>query len=201
MRDRRWLASPGICIPILLIGLSCAAAKDAYGGQHKGQPKPSPSPAKQPAQNPLPPPTGHVNDYSHALNDETRDQIEQALAELEKRSKIQFAVVLVNTTGDKQIADYSKAVADGWNVGSGGDGILLLLAIDDHHWRIQTTRALVPDLPAEKIKEVSDLMNPSLAQQHYGDGIRRGVTAIIKILAAKRGFAPINIPAPLLPSD
>jgi len=84
-------------------------------------------------------------------------------------------------------------------VGSGGDGILLLLAVDDHQWRIQTTSNLAHDLPEEKIKEVSAVMNPPLGQQHYGDGIRRGVEAIIKILAAKRGFAPISIPAPLLP--
>jgi hypothetical protein len=44
-------------------------------------------------------------------------------------------------------------------------------------------------------------MNPSLAREHYNDAVRRGVETVIKILAAKRGFAPIKIPAPLLPSD
>jgi uncharacterized membrane protein YgcG len=76
---------------------------------------------------------------------------------------------------------------------------MLLLAIDDRQWHIQTTRGLTRDLPAEKIKDVGALMNPPLGQEHYGDGVQRGVEAIIKVLAAKRGFAPISIPAPLLP--
>ena len=192
-----------LVIFILLLSMSSivAVASGAQSGQHAREPRPAPSPTKQAVQSPLPPPTGHLNDYSHALNDDTREQIEQALVELQKRSKIEFAVVLVNTIGGKSIVDYSKAVADGWNVGSGGDGILLLLAIDDRQWRIQTTRGLARDLPDEKIKDVSALMNPSFGQQHYGDGVRRGVEAIIKVLAAKRGFAPISIPAPLLPSD
>lgn len=183
---------------ILLMGSTLAPTNGVQGGQRSREPKPAPSPTKQ---SPLPPPTGHVNDYAQALNDDTREQIEQALVELQKRAKIEFAIVLVNTIGGRPIVDYSKAVADGWNLGHGGDGILLLLAIDDHQWRIQTTRSLARDLPDEKIKDVSAAMNPSLGQQHYGNGIRRGVEAIIKTLAAKRGFAPISIPAPLLPSE
>lgn len=121
------------------------------------------------------------------------------MSELKKRSKIDFAVVLVKTTGGKPIVEYSKAVLQRWDLGGGGDGLLLLLAIEDHQWHIQTTRSLARDLPAQKIKDVGTLMNPSLGQDHYGDGLRRGVEAIIKVLAAKRGFAPISIPAPLLP--
>jgi len=185
-------------ILLLLISSSLGSVLDV-GGQR--EPKALPSPTKQAAQSPLPSPKGHVNDYAHALNDDTHEQIEQALVELKKRSNIDFAVALVNTTGGKPIVEYSKAVFQSWNVGGGGDGILLLLAIDDHQWRIQTTRGLARDLPDEKIKEVGAQMNPSLGQDHYGDGIRRGAEAIIKILAAKRGFAPISIPAPLLPGD
>jgi uncharacterized protein len=185
---------------LFLMG-SFAAASGELDGQRAREPKPGPSPTRQAVQSPLPLPTGHVNDYAHALNDDTREQLEQALAELKKRSKIEFAVALVNTTGGKPIVDYSKAVFQSWNVFSDGDGILLLLAIEDHQWRIQTTRGLARDLSDEKIKDVGALMNPSLGQGHYGDGLRRGVEAIIKVLAAKRGFAPISIPAPLLPGD
>src|ERR1700682_5923719 len=176
-------------ILLLLLSSTFAATERAQGGQRAGEPKPGPTPTKPGVQSPLAPPTGHINDYAHALNDDTREQLEQALVELKKRSKIDFAVALVNTTGGKPILDYSKSVAQGWNIGSGGDGILLLLAIEDHQWRIQTTRSLTRDLAAEKIKDVGALMNPPFGQAHYGDGLRRGIEAIIKVLAAKRGFA------------
>jgi len=200
MKNRHWLIPPVIVLFLSMTAL-VAVARSVQSGQSTREPKPTPSPAKSAQQSPLPPPTGHVNDYAHALNDDTREQLEQALVELKKRSKIEFAVALVSTTGGKPILDYSKTVAQGWNIGSGGDGILLLLAIEDHQWRIHTTRGLARDLPEEKIKDVGALMNPSLGQGHYGDGLRRGVEAIIKVLAAKRGFAPISIPAPLLPGD
>jgi uncharacterized protein len=185
---------------VLLLMSSCFARTDgAQGGQRIDDPKATPSPTKQAPQGPLPAPTGHVNDYAHALSDDTREQLEQALGELKKRCRIDFAVALVNTTGGKPIVEFSKAVFQAWNVGGGGEGLLLLLAIDDHQWHIQTTRNLTRDLPGEKIKDVGALMNPSLGQAHYGEGVRRGVEAIIKVLAAKRGFAPISIPVPLLP--
>ena len=186
---------------ILLLSANLQSASRPQSAQRPLEPKPVRGPVKPAVQSPLPPPTGHVNDYAHALNDDTREQLEQALVELQKRSKIEFAVVLVNTTGGKPIVDYSKAVFQGWNVGSGGDGILLLLAIEDHQWRIHNTRDIARDLPEERIRDVSALMNPSLGRGHYGDGVRYGVEAIIKALAAKRGFAPIKIPAPLLPGD
>jgi|SRR5882672_3213888 len=184
---------------ILLISSSLAAISGEQR-QRRSEPKPSPSPTKQTVHSPLPAPTGHVNDLAHALNDDTREQLEQALVELQKRSKIDFVVALVNTTNGLPIFDYSKSVFQGWNVGGTGDGILLFLAIDDHQWRLHTTRGLTRDLPEEKIKEVGALMNPLLGQDQYGNGLRRGVEAIVKALAAKRGFAPISIPAPLLPS-
>jgi uncharacterized protein len=159
------------------------------------------SPQKPAVQNLLPSPTGYVNDYAHALNDDTRVQIEQALAEFKKRSKIDFKIALLSSTGGQPITDYSKLVFQQWNIGAGGEGILLLVAIEDHQWRLHISRGLSRDLSEEKIREVGALMNPLFGQEHYGDGIRRGVEAIIKTLAARRGFAPINIPAPLLPTE
>jgi uncharacterized protein len=144
--------------------------------------------------------SGYVNDFAHALNDDTRQQVEQALTEFKKRSQIDFVVVLVNTAEGKPIGEHAKALFQGWNVGSGGEGLMLLIATDDRQWRLHSNRALTRDLPEDKIREVGTTMNPSLAREQYNDAVRRGVETVIKILAAKRGFAPIKIPAPLLPS-
>ena len=184
----------------MLVLLTCPAqaATSGPGSQRTGEQKPTPVSPRQAQQVPLPAPAGHVNDYAHALNDSTREQLEQALTELKTRSKIEFAVALMNTTGGKPIVEYSKTIFQGWKIGGPGEGLLLLLAIEDHQWHIQTTRGLARDLTAEKIKDVGALMNPSLGQEHYSEGVRRGVEAIIKVLAVKRGFAPISIPAPLL---
>jgi hypothetical protein len=99
-----------IYILLLMIGSSIAVASSAHGGQYGFDLKAIRNSSSEAPQGPLPAPTGHVNDYAHALNEDTREQLEQALGELKKRSKIDFAVALVNTTTGKPILDYSKAV-------------------------------------------------------------------------------------------
>lgn len=184
---------------VLLLGSGFAATGCIQAGQRAREQKPAPSPTRQSVQSPLPPPSGHVNDYVPAIDDGTHDRLEQALVELQKRSNINLVVAIVKSTGDQPIFDYSLAVARGWDVSTGRDGILLLVATDDRRWRIQTSRGLERDLPDQKVKDLGDLMNGPFSQQHYGEGISRCIEAMIKVLAEKRGFAPIKIPVPLLP--
>lgn len=200
MSHRLRLSSQLIIVVLLLVGSSFAASCCTQLEPQAADQKPTAKAGASPSvQSPLPPPTGHVNDYAHALDDGLRIQIEQALAELKVRSQIEFAIAIVNTTGGQPIFDYSLAVGRGWGVGGPvGDGILLLIAIDDRQWRIQTSRKLERDLPDTKVKEAGEVMKAPFREGHYGEGVRRCVEELIKILAARRGFAPIRIPAPLL---
>ena len=184
---------------LLLTGLIFTASSCVQGGQRGREQKPAITTHTNPSlPGPLPQPTGHVNDHANALDDGMRAQLEQALTELKVRAQIEFAIAIVNTTGGRPIFDYSLAVMRGWNVGAGGDGILLTIAIDDRQWCVQTSRKLERDLSNEKVKGAAEVMKAPFGEGHYGEGIRRGVVALIKILAAKRGFAPISIPEPLL---
>src|SRR5437667_11638687 len=72
----------------------------------------------QTAQSPLPPPTGYVNDFAKVIDQQTKQQLETTLSNLDQQQQIQFAVVTVDTTGDREIFDYSLAVARGWGMGS-----------------------------------------------------------------------------------
>jgi len=192
--------------PALQVVLSAALLIGAVATTDCARPSPAASEQRPNAANrkqiesPLPAPTGHVNDYAHALDDGMRAQLEQALVELRQRSQIEFAIAIVNTTGGQPIFDYSLAVARGWGVGGGerGDGIVLLIAVDDHQWRVQISRSLERDLPNEVVKQAGETMKAPFSEGHYGEGVRRCVESIIKTLAARRGFAPITIPAPLL---
>jgi uncharacterized membrane protein YgcG len=186
-------------LPLVLCAIFVLAAGGSFAQQQPEPAKTTPSALQTNPQLPAAR-TGQINDFAHALNDDTRQQVEEALAELKKRSQIDFTLVLVNTTAGKPIGDFAKAIFQVWKIGGSGEGVLMLFATDDRHWQVQTSRGLTRDLADDKLREVGTLMNPSLAQEHYNDAVRRGVEGIIKILAARRGFAPIKIPAPLLPS-
>ena len=114
------------------------------------------------------------------------------MTELRDKSDIEFAVAIIETTGDQPIFDYSLAVAKEWGIGpkgtSQGGGLLLMVAITDRKWRIQIGRALEKDLPDEVCKELGDASQDLYRQGRYAEGIIKNVKAIIERLEKLRGF-------------
>ena len=151
-------------------------------------PAPHASPAK--VEGPLPAPVGFVNDYAKVIDYETRQRLEEKLSRLKERSQIEFAVATVETTGGQSIFDYSLAVARGWHIGSKetGDGLLLLLAVEDRKWHIQITRSLEPVLTKNELSEVGMRAHALYRDGKHGEGIVNCVDGLIVKLAEKKRF-------------
>jgi len=66
-------------------------------------------------ESPLAAPTGYVNDYAGVIDAAAKQQLETKIDEFKKSSNPQteLAVAIVRTTGDRDIFDYSLAVARG----------------------------------------------------------------------------------------
>ncbi|HEX8495221.1 MAG TPA: TPM domain-containing protein [Pyrinomonadaceae bacterium] len=138
--------------------------------------------------NRLPPPTGHVNDYADAIDDETKMRLEKTLGDLKQRSAIEFAIAIVKTTEGEDIFNYSLAVAREWAVGAkpSGDGLLLLVAVEDRKWHIQVSGSLEDELPDEKVGELGRVMVEPFRAGKYGEGLTKCVKAIIAQLNKQR---------------
>jgi uncharacterized protein len=184
MRDKLRLLVFGLVISISVQG---ATGFTVISNQNGNKP-----PAKQRFESPLPPPTGFVNDYSNVLDGATKKQLESTLAQLKERSAIEFAIAIVDTTEGQAINDYSMAVARGWGIGpkdsTKGGGLLLLVAVKDRMWRIEVGRSLEKDLPNDVALRLGGSMNEPFRQRKYGEGVMRGVAAVIAELAKQRGF-------------
>jgi uncharacterized protein len=145
------------------------------------------------AESPLPPPTGHVNDYANVIDADTKQRLETILENLKQRANTEFAIVTVKTTGDKDIFDYSLAVARGWGIGAPDDeknGLLFLVAIDDRKYFTQVSRHLEGDLPDGLVGQIQrERLIPQFKQQRYSQGIYDTVEAYVATLAEKRGFS------------
>jgi uncharacterized protein len=145
------------------------------------------------AEPPLPLPTGHVNDYANVIDAATKQRLETVLENLKQRANIEFAVVTVKTTGDKDIFDYSLAVARGWGIGAPDDeknGLLFLVAIDDRKYFTQVSRHLEGDLPDGVVGQIQrERLVPQFKQQRYSQGIYDTIEAYVATLAEKRGFS------------
>jgi uncharacterized protein len=155
--------------------------------------------AQQWSQNvsPLPPPTGFVNDFAGVMDAATKQQLETKLKEFHDTTdpSVEIAVAVVRTTGDRDIFDYSLAVARGWKIGSKDDdnpGALLFIAIDDRKYFTQVSRDLEDELPDGLVGSLQrQYLVPEFRKGNYGKGIADTVNAYIETIRNK-GNAPVN---------
>src|SRR6266702_6127610 len=154
----------------------------------------------QTAQSPLPPPTGYVNDYAAVIDQATKQRLETTLANLDHQQQIQFSVVTVDTTGGRDIFDYSLAVARGWGIGSKDTqkpSLLLLVAIKDRKYFTKVSRHLEGDLPDGLVGQIQrEQLVPAFKAGEYGRGLADTIDAYITTVATKNGFSTDTILAP-----
>ena len=104
---------------------------------------------------------------------------------MHETSKIEFAVLIVDSIGDHSLEVYSSAVFRSWHFDPSNDNdakILLLIAVKDSQYRFNVTKALWQDLPNAKLNEAGSLMSGSFAEEKYSEGLVKSVDAIIVAL-------------------
>ncbi|TAL81234.1 MAG: YgcG family protein [Candidimonas sp.] len=137
------------------------------------------------AEAPIPTLTARVTDLTHTLGAKTQASLTQKLAALEQSKGSQIAVLIVPTTGTTTIEQYATHVFDQWKLGRKkiDDGILLVVAKDDHHLRIEVGYGLegaVPDILAGRI--IREQIAPRFKQGDYAGGVTAGVDSLIKLV-------------------
>lgn len=145
---------------------------------------------------PLPAPTGFVNDYAGVIDEATRQQLETKIENLKNSTNpaVELAVAVVRTTGDRQIFDYSLAVARGWKIGSKADdnpSALLLVAIDDRKYFTQVSKDLEDELPDGIVGSLQrQHLVPEFRKGNYAKGIADTVDAYIAAIQNKSIATP-----------
>ena len=142
-----------------------------------------------------------VNDYAGVLDPSGKQQLEQKLTSFRDSTnpKVELAVAIVHTTGDRDIFDYSLAVARGWGIGSKEDNnpsALLFVAIDDHKYFTQVSRDLEGDLPDGAAGTIQrQYLVPEFKKGNYGKGISDTLDAYMETIRNK-GNAPVAATTP-----
>lgn len=141
---------------------------------------------------PLPEPFTPVVDYANVIDPETRTRLEAIYRNLKERADIEFAVVTVPTTGDRDIFEYSLDVARGWGIGSKEgekNGFLLLVAVNDRKYFTQVSRHLEGDLNDGLVGQIQrERLVPQFRRGNYSQGINDTIQTYVATLAEKRGF-------------
>lgn len=147
---------------------------------------------------PMPTPTGNaVNDFAAIIDSDAEQQLETILINLKRQQKIEFGVVTVKTTGGQDIVDYSIALGKQWGIGSAEgtkDGLLLLIAVDDHKYHTLVSRYLQGELPDGLVGSIQrQYLVPAFRAGDYGKGVTDTIRAYIDTVAEKRGFSTAGI--------
>ncbi len=139
---------------------------------------------------PLPVPFNPIVDNAHVIDAETRKKLESIYLNLKERADIEFAVATINTTGGRDIFEYSLDVYRGWGIGSKTtDGFLLLVAIQDRKYYTQVGYHLEGDLNDGVVGEIQrTYLVPQFKNGNYNQGIYDTIQAYAATLAEKRGF-------------
>ncbi len=135
-------------------------------------------------------PTGYVNDFAGVFTPEQRQDLEQYLTELERKTTSQVSVVTVPSLEGSEISDFANRLFERWGIGRKGkdNGALLVAAIQDRKVWIEVGYGLEPIIPDAKAGRILDqYVIPSFKQENYGAGLSQGARAIGGIVAGETG--------------
>jgi len=135
----------------------------------------------------LPKPTGYVSDYANVLSPEAIARLERLCGQLDhSQANAQIAVVTIHTLNGADAAEYANALEDKWKMGRKGSdrGALVLLAVDDHKYRIEVGYGLEGILPDGKVGDIGREMVPLLRASDYDGAISQAVGEVAQVIAA-----------------
>lgn len=115
-----------------------------------------------------------VTDYTNTLTRDEAQQLESKLVSFDDSTSTQIAVVILKSVGGYNIKQYADSLGRAWGIGQKdkNNGILILVALDDHKVAIRTgygAEAAVTDIAANDI--IKNDIIPNFKLGNYYDGL------------------------------
>ncbi|MCZ2158272.1 YgcG family protein [Bartonella sp. 220] len=129
--------------------------------------------------------TGYVNDLAHLLDNATKQNLTEKLAELEEKTGDQIVIITLPTLSGNDIETYSNALFRTWGLGQKqlNNGVLLVIAPNEREMRIEVGYGLegvLTDALSSVI--INSFVLPNFREGNYQKGVIEAVHAIINIL-------------------
>ncbi|NJM25984.1 MAG: TPM domain-containing protein, partial [Bacteroidia bacterium] len=126
-----------------------------------------------------------VHDEAHVLSQSTVSQLESALKQFEDSTTNQIAIFITPSLEGESLEDYSIRVAEANKLGQADkdNGVLLLIAVDDHKMRIEVGEGLegpLPDAICNRI--IRNEMAPNFRRGDFDAGVTAAVNAIMQAI-------------------
>jgi uncharacterized protein len=136
-----------------------------------------------------------VHDDAHVLRQETIDQLETRLAQYEDSTSNQIAILIISSLGGESLEEYSIKVAEKWALGKKekDNGVLLLIAVDDHKMRIEVGEGLegvLTDAMSSRI--IRNEMAPAFRRGDFDGGVTAAIDGMIKAIGGEYSAEDTN---------
>jgi uncharacterized protein len=131
------------------------------------------------------PALARISDPNGYLSAADRAALDARLAGFEAQHGSQIAILLLASTQPEPIADFAHRVGDAWKIGRRGigDGVLIVVAVQDRTARIDVARSLegaIPDLAAQRL--IRERMGPRFAAGDYAGGINAALDGLFGLI-------------------
>jgi len=139
----------------------------------------------------LPAPSTHVSDFAGVIDNDAKSRIESLLQKLQEKSKIELYVAIVESTGSKDVSDFSKQLANDWNIGSKSSrskSLLLVVSVASKTSFTQVSSTIQRSLPEGVVGEMAYRMNGPLSEGRFAEAIDGGVHVFASALASRLEF-------------
>jgi uncharacterized protein len=134
----------------------------------------------------LPKPSDYVNDFARVLAPDAVAKLDRICAELDhSQADTQIAVVTVRNLDGEDAADWANELEDKWHMGKKGSdrGLLVLLAVDDHKYRIDVGYGLEGILNDARVGDIGRSVVPNLRARDYDGAIVGAVGQLAQVIA------------------
>ena len=140
-------------------------------------------------------PQGYVNDFAGVVSADTRSRVTALCTEVDQKAQAQIAVVTVHDLNGDSVDDFTNRLGDKWGVGhKSSRGVLILLAVDDHKYRVEVGYGLEPILNDAKVGDFGRAMVPALRRGDYSGAVLQLTWSVASVIAHDRGVTLSGTP-------
>jgi uncharacterized protein len=135
-------------------------------------------------------PTGYVNDFARVLDSNTIAQIDNVCQQIDQKAKAQIAVVTIKSLDGSPVEDYAVDLFKTWGIGSKSTnrGVMILLAVQDHQYRVEVGYGLEPILPDGKVGGFGREAVPLLKQNDFNGAVSLLSARVADVIAKDAGI-------------
>lgn len=133
-----------------------------------------------------------VYDKAGLLSESEKDALNQKLIKFSDSTSTEIEVIILPTTSGEDVNYLATMYGEKWGIGQKGvdNGVVFLIATEDHTMSIQQGRAVEQYLTASVAGQILDyLVTPSFKKGKWYNGIDQGTSAIMEAVQGK--FKPI----------